>query len=172
MNLPKIADFALSKKGRKKLSDIGIVFFDFDGVFTNNTVLVSENGVELAKCSRFDGLGLKLLQDNGIIAHIISSEPNPIVAHRSKKLNIPCVHNVACKVSAANNILKAHRLTCIQSAFVGNDINDIELMNYVGVSIAVCDAWPAVFNHADAVTTYPGGYGAVREICEVISGVV
>ena len=169
---PSFKKFVLNAENRKRLTKLKIVFFDFDGVFTNNTVLVTDNGNELAQCSRFDGFGLKLLRGNGTLTYIISTEPNPIVWHRSKKLEIPCAYNVSCKVTKASEILKSHNLTFEQSIFVGNDVNDIDLMERVNISIAVRDAWPTVLEKADAVTDRHGGFGAVREVAEIINGVL
>ena len=169
MTKPTVLKYAASQCGSKKLKEIKIVFFDFDGVFTNNYVYVTETGIESARCSRLDGIGLKLLQNLGIVAHIISSEPNPIVAHRAQKLQIACDYNVICKVEKAKKVLTSHGLTFAESAFVGNDVNDIPLIEKVKLSIAVADAWPEVFKHVDAVTSRVGGDGAVREVCEIIS---
>ena len=72
-------------------SNIKLVFFDFDGVFTDNFVYVDDQGNEQVRCFRSDGLGLKRLKDMGILCYIISSEINDVVVKRSEKLNIPCV---------------------------------------------------------------------------------
>jgi len=145
---------------------IKYIFFDFDGVFTDNHVYVTEKGVELIRSSRFEGYGIRLLEENNIDCIILSSEENQVAVHRAKKINIEIVLNCFDKVEQAKRILKEKGLKFEDAAFLGNDINDIPLMNNVGYPACVGDAWDSVKTEVQYVTKRFGGNGAVREFCE------
>ncbi len=145
---------------------IKLLILDFDGVMTDNRVLVDENGKESAWCHRGDGYGIGLLKKAGGEVMVVSTEPNPIVLHRCKKLKIPCVHNCSDKLAAVRKIAEERGLKPEEIGFVGNDLNDLEVMQWVGWPIAVADAMPEILAVARRVTEKPGGYGAVREVCE------
>jgi YrbI family 3-deoxy-D-manno-octulosonate 8-phosphate phosphatase len=150
---------------------VRVVGFDFDGVFTDNAVYVFEDGREAVRCSRSDGLGLRRLEAVGVVPVIISTEANPVVTQRSKKLRIRCIQGVDDKVAAFAEILEEHGVGFDDAAFVSNDINDIECMQRVALPISVGDAYPEL----DRITRYRtrrrGGEGAVREVCELIAEV-
>jgi 3-deoxy-D-manno-octulosonate 8-phosphate phosphatase (KDO 8-P phosphatase) len=159
MNLKLVAD---------ALSSVQLVAFDFDGVFTDNTVLVNQDGVETVRCWRSDGLGLSRLRGLGVHLVIISTETNPVVTARARKLKLPCQQGVEDKAAA---ILATCRQLAVDPAnvvFVGNDINDIPAFHAVGLPVAVADAYPEVLPHVMYRTHQPGGHGAVREICDLI----
>jgi 3-deoxy-D-manno-octulosonate 8-phosphate phosphatase (KDO 8-P phosphatase) len=147
---------------------VKLVVFDFDGVFTDNTVYVSQDGVESVRCWRSDGLGLAKLKQAGIPTAIVSTETNPVVTARAKKLAIRCIQGCDDKLGAVRALAGEHGLMLADVAFVGNDINDLACLQAVGFPIVVQDA------HADVVaagvyrTTAPGGRGAVREVCDAI----
>lgn len=149
------------------LKKIRLIAFDFDGVFTDNMVQVSENGQESILCCRSDGLGLKMLDDIGIQKVIISTETNNVVQKRAQKLKIECFNSVNNKLSFLKDLLGQKGIDLSETAFVGNDINDLECLKAVGFPIVVSDCWPDVENIAIYKTTRKGGYGAVREICEL-----
>jgi 3-deoxy-D-manno-octulosonate 8-phosphate phosphatase (KDO 8-P phosphatase) len=151
-----------------KANSIRAVIFDFDGVFTDNSVYVGECGKEMVRCSRSDGIGLQFLIDLGLPLIVISSEVNPVVSIRCAKLGIPCEFGVSDKIAVATKWLKSQHVKKENTLFVCNDINDIPLMKVVGHSWCVQDAWPEVKRYADFELTLCGGYGAVREVCEII----
>jgi YrbI family 3-deoxy-D-manno-octulosonate 8-phosphate phosphatase len=146
-----------------------LIAFDFDGVFTDNMVYVFEDGREAVRCTRADGLGLSKLKQLGIHSVIISTETNPVVSARARKLKVRCIQGVEDKRAALESILREHDLTLAQAAFVGNDINDLPCLTAVALPIVVQDAHPAVLPHARYQTKTRGGYGAVREICDLFA---
>ncbi len=157
-----------AEKHLELLSGIDVVFFDFDGVFTDNRVLVSESGAESVFCYRSDGVGISRIKELGIGCAVISAETNPVVARRCEKLNIDCVQGVDEKEQVLQRMLADRELSPEDAAFVGNDVGDIECMLDVGVPIAVADAYPEVKAVAKLTTSRMGGQGAVREVCDWI----
>ena len=152
----------------QSLKALRLVIFDFDGVFTDNTVLVSQDGIESVRCWRSDGLGISRLSSIGVETLIISTEANPIVTVRANKLKMACKQAVGDKAHAVLQACKELGISPTETAFVGNDINDIPALKSIGLPIAVVDAYPEVLAHVTYQTTKPGGYGAVREICDLV----
>jgi YrbI family 3-deoxy-D-manno-octulosonate 8-phosphate phosphatase len=150
------------------LKSIEFIVFDFDGVFTDNRVLVLEDGTEGVMCSRSDGLGLSRLRKLGIDMMIMSTEKNPVVAARARKLKLDCVHGVDDKLAELKRQLEDRGYSADKTAFVGNDINDKDCLHFVGLGVVVADAWPEVSAIADLVLERDGGDGAVREFCDAI----
>ena len=150
------------------LSNIDCIIFDFDGVFTNNKVIVSETGIESVVCNRSDGLGLAMIHSIGIKTLILSTEKNRVVSTRANKLNIECIQGVDNKYAELVRLSQDWEIPLANIAFVGNDINDLECMEVVGFPVAVADAYPPVIDVATIILTRKGGEGAVREICEMI----
>lgn len=150
------------------LTSIRLIAFDFDGVFTDNTVYVSQDGVETIRCWRSDGLGLARLRSVGVQAFIISTETNSVVAARAKKLKLPYKQGIEDKAMAILAICKELHIDPQQAMFVGNDINDIPAFQSVGCPVAVADAYPEVYPYVLFRTEKSGGMGAVREICDLV----
>jgi N-acylneuraminate cytidylyltransferase len=147
---------------------IQAIIFDFDGVFTDNRVILSENSVESVVCNRSDGSGIANLKKTGLPMLILSSETNPVVQARAAKLRLPCIYGRQDKWEALQEWLAENRLEAQYVVYVGNDINDLKCMDHVGCAAAVADAQPAVLPHADIILENAGGKGAVREICDLI----
>lgn len=154
------------------ISRIRLIAFDFDGVFTDNMVYVFEDGSEAVRCFRSDGIGLQKLKKFGIETVIISTEANPVVSARARKLKMHCIQDCSDKRAALKDIARQKNLTLEQIAFVGNDINDLACLDCVGLPIVVQDAYPAVLPAAVWQTNRPGGRGAVREICDLFERVL
>lgn len=146
-----------------------LVLFDFDGVFTDNMVYVMQDGTEAVRCSRADGIGLRRLERTGIHPMILSTEVNPVVSMRARKLQIECVQGCEDKAAALGEICRKRGIDRSAVAFVGNDLNDLACMSLVGLPIAVADAYPEVLAVARHRTLRRGGDGAVREVCDWIS---
>ena len=152
----------------KNLNRIKAVIFDFDGVFTDNRVIISEDGKESVICNRSDGIGLNLLRELNIQILIISSEKNPVVKMRAKKLNIPVINGVSNKAEELIKFSKSENINIKNIAFLGNDINDAECMKKVGFPVAVKDAYDDIKLISLFVLDKKGGDGAVRELCDLI----
>lgn len=153
------------------IKGLRFIAFDFDGVFTDNTVYVSQDGSESVRCCRSDGFGLRRLESLGMDALIISTEQNPVVAIRSAKLKIRSFHGCDDKLAVLLQQLDARGVKPSQAAFVGNDINDIDCLRAVAFPVAVADAYPEVKAVALYHTRSNGGHGAVREVCDLIAAV-
>jgi len=129
----------------------------------------SESGEELKKFNTRDGMGIKLLQRAGLITALITMEETKLVTRRAEKLAIPEVHQGARdKLAVMREMVARHGLTLQQVAYIGDDVNDLEVLNAVGFSAAPADALPAVRNAVDYVCRQKGGEGAVREVADLI----
>jgi len=156
----------------ERIRAIRLVAFDFDGVFTDNMVYVFQDGSEAVRCFRGDGIGLRKLERAGIVPIIVSTETNPVVSARSRKLGIRCAQGCDDKRAALEAIVQEMDLSLTQVAFVGNDINDLPCLTCVGLPIVVQDAHPDVIPHARYQTKARGGHGAVREVCDLFERVL
>lgn len=152
----------------KTIENIKLLVLDFDGVFTDNRVLVMEDGKEAVLCDRSDGLGLSLLREHGLEAIILSKEQNPVVSARAEKLGLEVYQSINEKLDKLKRIINKKGMGLENVIYVGNDINDLACMKNTGISIAVADAYPEVKNQADIILGHQGGRGAVREVCELI----
>ena len=148
-------------------SVIRLLVLDFDGVMTDDRVIVCEDGKESVVCHRGDGLGIEMLKRAGRPETIvISRERNPVVAVRCSKLGLQCCHGVEDKLELLKRECESRGLGADEVAYVGNDLNDLACLKWVGMAIAVGDACPTVKDTCGFVTKAFGGDGAVREIAE------
>lgn len=147
---------------------ISAVVLDFDGVHTDDSVWVDQNGIESVRVSRSDGHGISLLKSRGIRVLILSAEENPVVLRRSEKLGVECINGVGNKLMELKKWAGERSLPLTEIAYVGNDTNDLECMNAVGLGICVADAHPLALQSADVVLTRDGGSGAVREMADLL----
>jgi YrbI family 3-deoxy-D-manno-octulosonate 8-phosphate phosphatase len=146
------------------------VVFDFDGVMTDDRVLITEQGLEGVVCHRGDGFGLARLRDSGIPLLILSKERNPVVTRRAEKLRVPVMQGIDDKASALSRWATENDIKLASALYLGNDLNDVSCLRLVGWPTAVADAHPEVRRHSRLVLTRKGGHGAVRELCERILG--
>ena len=149
-------------------SNIKLLALDFDGVMTDNSVIVDENGKESVLCNRSDGMGIEKIKNSDIDVIVISKEQNKVVKARCEKLKIPCIHGIDDKISILKKEMEKRNITSEEVCFVGNDVNDIECIKYVGLGVAVNNAYPEVKKVAKIVTENNGGKGAVREVIDKI----
>lgn len=149
-----------------RLVTVRAIAFDFDGVFTDDRVVVSETGEESVVCSRSDGMGIEQLRIAGIRMTIISKETNPVVLARARKLSLDAV--VGCNDKLPEFVAWMHRIGCSpqETAYMGNDVSDLECLTAAGLAIAPADAHPEVLKIAGLTTVHPGGRGAIREVAD------
>ncbi len=145
------------------------IIFDFDGVMTDNKVYVSEDGKESVRCDRSDGMGVEMMHRLGIPMVILSKEVNPVVDARSRKLKLEIFQGVDDKRPLLERWATEYGLDLDYCAYLGNDLNDIDCLNAVGISVAVADACPVVKQMCSIVLRMPGGQGAVREFCDIVA---
>jgi YrbI family 3-deoxy-D-manno-octulosonate 8-phosphate phosphatase len=144
------------------------VVFDFDGVMTDNRVLTFQDEREAVLCDRADGLGITMLRSRNIPMLVLSTETNPVVAARCRKLKLECLQGIDVKETALAQWLAERGYNPARTIYVGNDINDLGCLRLVGLPVAVGDAYEAVKTICKLVLSKPGGKGAVREIAEMI----
>lgn len=147
---------------------IAALVLDFDGVFTDNKVIVLQDGREAVICDRSDGRGLAQLKRTGLPILVLSTEANSVVQARCDKLGLACLQNVQDKRAALMAWLQAHRIEHSQVIYVGNDVNDLECIQAVGCGVVVRDAHPQAQAVARIILSAPGGHGAIREIVELV----
>ncbi|MER5844998.1 N-acylneuraminate cytidylyltransferase [Streptomyces prasinus] len=150
--------------------DIDAVVLDFDGTQTDDRVLIDSDGREFVSVHRGDGLGIAALRRSGLEMLILSTEQNPVVAARARKLRIPVLHGIDRKDLALKQWCEEQGIAPERVLYVGNDVNDLPCFALVGWPVAVASAHDVVRGAARAVTTLPGGDGAVREIAGWILG--
>lgn len=151
-------------------ADIDAVVLDFDGTQTDDRVLIDSDGREVVSVHRGDGLGIAALRRSGLSMLILSTEQNPVVAARARKLQIPVLHGIDRKDLALKQWCEEQGIAPERVLYVGNDVNDLPCFALVGWPVAVASAHDVVRGAARAVTTVPGGDGAIREIASWILG--
>ncbi|NYB72638.1 N-acylneuraminate cytidylyltransferase [Sedimentibacter hydroxybenzoicus DSM 7310] len=156
-------------------ADIGRIkcfLTDSDGVLTDGGMYYSENGDELKKFNTKDGMGFKLLKEAGIITGIITGENIELVRRRAEKMKVDEVHlGVHNKMEILNDICSKYNLKYEEIAYIGDDINDLDVIRTVGLGCTVYDGMDCVKDAAKIITKAKGGEGAVREIVEIILNV-
>ena len=150
--------------------DVDAVVLDFDGTQTDDRVYIDADGRELVAVHRGDGLGIAALRRAELKLLILSSEKNPVVAARARKLHLPVLHGVDRKDIALKQWCEEEGIAPERVLYVGNDVNDLPCFGLVGWPVAVAGAHAIVRDAARAVTSTPGGDGAIREIASWILG--
>jgi len=151
------------------LSDIRLVAFDVDGVFTDGRFCLSDEGVESKIFHTQDGYGVRQLLNAGILVAVISGRSSGAVTRRMAELGVAyVVQGCGDKVAALEEVIARLEISAAECAYVGDDMPDLPLLNHVGYSIAVANAVPAVHEQCDYSTSAGGGFGAVREVCELV----
>lgn len=148
---------------------IQFMVFDFDGVFTDNRVLVLEDGTEGVICNRSDGIGLETVRKIGMQLLVISKEQNSVVSARCRKLRLPCIQGCDDKLKRLREEAKKLAIEMQNIAYMGNDINDVACLKAVGLPVCVADAYQEAVRLAKFVTEKKGGEGAVREFCDLVA---
>lgn len=155
-------------KKKISLKDLDILFFDFDGVLTDNKVYLDQNGSEIVSCSRSDGMAFVLLNKIKKKTYIISTETNKVVVARAKKLKIPFLYGVKNKSQEIKKLSKEKKFNLKRTLYTGNDLNDYEAMKLCGYSACPSDSHKEIRKIATFVLDAKGGSGVVRELLEKI----
>ena len=150
------------------LDNIDAFIFDFDGVLTNNHVLISESGKESVNCSRADGLAFDVLNKLNKPTYIMSTEKNSVVEARAKKLKVPVLQGVNNKVEAMIELAKLKSYSLENILYIGNDLNDYLVMQLCGYTACPADSHPKIKNVSGISLRRNGGDGVVRELLEEV----
>lgn len=159
---------ALVERGLPGADRIKLVVYDFDGVMTDNTVTVSQDGQESITANRSDGLGIGMIRKLGMKQLILSTDINPVVKVRAAKVGLEAIHGVGDKASVLLELADKHAISLAEILYVGNDSNDADAMALAGFKVAPADAHPSILSLADYITDAPGGHGVIRELADVL----
>jgi len=152
-----------------KAKRIRLAIFDVDGVLTDGSLYLSDDGDEIKAFNSRDGHGMKMLHDSGVELAIITGRTSRCVELRAKNLGVELLfQGVADKARAYAELLASRQLDAAASAYMGDDVVDLPVLLRCGLALTVPAAPFAVKQHADYVTRAPGGRGAAREACELI----
>lgn len=152
-----------------RLKSAEILFVDVDGVLTDGSLHVLEDGSQFRTFHVRDGLGMQLLVRADIKVAIVSAGSSSAVEHRARRLRLNHVfQGVADKAKLVDQFLTETNLNPSNAAFMGDDLTDLAAMRHVGLALSVPEAHPRVLEVAHYTTRAPGGRGAVREVCELI----
>ncbi len=144
--------------------DVKLVAYDFDGVMTNNRVILREDGMESVVVNRSDGLAVEMLKKMHIDQVIITKERNKVVEARAKKLGIPLLKGVDDKKDALLSYCRENRISPADVVYIGNDLNDLDVMSVVGYPACPSDACAEVKSISGFIFRAAGGDGVVREL--------
>jgi YrbI family 3-deoxy-D-manno-octulosonate 8-phosphate phosphatase len=158
--------FNLGWTWRISRKDIQAIVFDFDGVFTDNKVTVTEDGKESVVCNRADGLGIGMLRAENIPLLILSMETNRVVVMRARKLALNALQGIVNKKETLITYCREKGIDIRKVMYVGNDLNDYEVMKAVGYPVAPEDAHPKIRRIAKYIIHKKGGEGVIKELAE------
>lgn len=148
---------------------IELVIFDVDGVLTDGSLFIGDDGQEYKAFNSRDGHGIRMLQECGVKVAILTGRNSQVVLHRARDLGIELVmQGHRDKRPAFAQLLQETGLSADVIAYVGDDVVDLPVMTQVGLAVAVADAHPMVLEHSHVVTQARGGRGAGREVCEYL----
>lgn len=148
---------------------IKLLVCDVDGVFSDGRIYLGNDGEELKAFHTKDGFGMKALEKSGVMTAVITGRRSNIVKNRMTALNVThIVQGEEDKLPALKDIAATENLSLDEIAFIGDDCPDLPCIKAVGLGVAVADAHPAVINAANYKTFTRGGFGAVRELCDLI----
>ena len=155
-------------KNRINIEDIDVIFFDFDGVLTNNLVHLDNEGNEWVSCSRADGLAFDVLNKINKPTYILSTEKNRVVSARGKKLNIPVVQGIFNKSDKIKEMAYNMNFDLAKTLYVGNDLNDYNAMKLCGHTACPSDSHKEIKAISSFVLNTSGGRGVARELLESV----
>jgi len=151
------------------LQKIKLLVCDIDGVFSDGRIYLGNNGEELKAFHTKDGFGIKALVASGVTVAVITGRKSAIVQNRMQALNVnKIIQGQENKLPALKNLISHYQLQTHEVAYIGDDVPDLACIKYAGIGVAVQDAHPSICQQANYITTLKGGYGAVRELCDII----
>jgi 3-deoxy-D-manno-octulosonate 8-phosphate phosphatase (KDO 8-P phosphatase) len=150
------------------LKNLDAIIFDFDGVLTDNRVLLDEHGKEYVTCHRGDGLAFDVFRKLDVDVVILSTEKNPIVTARAEKLKVPVLQGISNKVEVLNQYVMEKDLDFTKLLYVGNDLNDYRAMKLCGYSACPADSHKRIKEIATVTLKMLGGQGIARELLEEV----
>lgn len=168
-----MTDHAAPQEIRDRAAQVALAVFDVDGVLTDGQLYYSADGTETKAFHVQDGSALKLLQAHGVAVAIITGRQSPMVARRARELGIKLlVQNAGSKADALAALMASHEaladLPLSRCCAIGDDLQDIELFQQVGLAISVPNGHPSAQRSAHWVTRTAGGQGVAREVAELI----
>ena len=146
------------------INELDALIFDFDGVLTDNKVLVHQDGSESVLCNRADGLAFDVLRKLKIPTYILSTETNTVVTQRAKKLKIPVIQGASNKLETLSKLCNEENYDISKILFIGNDLNDYQVMKACGYSACPSDSHPKIREISSHVLSLAGGKGVAREL--------
>lgn len=153
----------------QKAAKVKLLILDVDGVLTDGTIYLTESGEEFKAFNSKDGIGLKTLIKSGVEVAIISGRKSAAVEHRLQPLGVRYIHQGHDdKIHKYNELKEKLTLRDDEIAYIGDDLPDLPPIKTSGLGIVVADGNDFARQHADWITSKPGGRGAVREVCEHI----
>ncbi len=148
---------------------IRLIAFDVDGIMTDGGLYLSDTGDEFKRFNSLDGHGLKMLKASGVELAIITGRTSRCVELRARTLGITHLHQgVEDKLATMQALLEELNIPAAAAAYMGDDVVDLPVMRRVALAVTVPEAPQIVRDHAHYVSKRGGGYGAVREVCELI----
>jgi len=154
---------------KKKCNQIKLLITDVDGVLTDGGMYYSKNGEILKKFNTRDGMGIELLRNNQISVVIITGEKSQIVLSRAKKLLIKDVFiGIKKKELLLPKICKKYKIKENNIAYIGDDINDLKILEQVGLSVSPKDGISIIKKKSNYVCKVKGGEGVLREVADMI----
>jgi YrbI family 3-deoxy-D-manno-octulosonate 8-phosphate phosphatase len=148
---------------------ISLFLYDFDGIMTDNKVIVGEDGQESVVCNRSDGLAISIVRQWGVPQAIISTETNKVVIARATKLKIPVLHGIADKKETVLTYCRELNINPQETLYIGNDLNDREAMLSVGYPVCPKDAYKEIQEIAKLILPVGGGSGVIRELLNFLN---
>lgn len=159
----------IAKEVEAKAAQIRLLICDVDGVFSDGRIYLGNDGEELKAFHTRDGYGIKALRQAGIEVAIITGRRSAIVENRMRALTIQHIfQGQEDKMPAYLQLKQQLAVEDSQIAYIGDDLSDWAVMQHVGLAVAVADAHPMLRRHAALTTSLPGGFGAVRELSDLL----
>jgi len=157
-------------KNKIVMKNIDLIVYDFDGVMTDNRILFFQDGTEAVMVNRADGLGINMIKELAIPQLILSTETNSVVSARAKKIGLPVLQGIGNKKKTLTEYCIQHNYDMKRVIYLGNDVNDYEVMSVVGFPLAPSDAHVKILNLAKIVLKAKGGEGVIREFADYLNG--